>query len=83
MAFKAKKKSFINTIPISKSGFLIDGFSYGGNSGSPVFTANDFQGAGKLAGMIYGHIPSNEGYNSGLAMALSADIFFEVINLFD
>jgi len=36
--------------------FLVDGFSYGGNSGGPVFSIPNSESAGKLLGMVFGHL---------------------------
>ncbi|MEO5892485.1 MAG: serine protease [Ferruginibacter sp.] len=36
--------------------FLVDGFSYGGNSGSPVFSIPNSESSGKLIGMVFGHL---------------------------
>lgn len=36
--------------------FLVDGFSYGGNSGSPVFSIPDGESEGKFLGMVIGHL---------------------------
>jgi hypothetical protein len=49
--------------------FLLDAFSYGGNSGSPIFTKGDVYGQEqKLIGMIRGHYPGGDD-NYGLAIA--------------
>ncbi len=36
--------------------FLVDGFSYGGNSGSPIFSVPDSESPGKFLGMVIGHL---------------------------
>ncbi|MEJ7588496.1 MAG: trypsin-like peptidase domain-containing protein [Ferruginibacter sp.] len=36
--------------------FLVDGFSYGGNSGSPIFSIPNSESEGKLIGMVFGHL---------------------------
>ncbi len=38
--------------------FLIDGFSFGGNSGSPVFSVPPFEEY-KLIGMVTGHLSND------------------------
>lgn len=36
--------------------FLVDGFSYGGNSGSPIFSVPNSESPGKFLGMVIGHL---------------------------
>ncbi|MEP7108486.1 MAG: serine protease [Ferruginibacter sp.] len=36
--------------------FLVDGFSYAGNSGSPIFSVPNSESKGKLLGMVIGHL---------------------------
>ena len=36
--------------------FLVDGFSYGGNSGSPIFSVPNAESGGKFLGMVIGHL---------------------------
>jgi hypothetical protein len=61
--------------------FLLDAFSYGGNSGSPVFLKPSTEGSVPyLIGMINGHL--NDPYsnsNMGLAKCISIDKIMEVI----
>ena len=35
---------------------LVDGFSYGGNSGSPIFSIPNIEYQGKFIGMVFGHL---------------------------
>ncbi len=70
--------------------FLIDGFAWEGNSGSPVLspihspeivmykTRERF----KLSGIIFAYVPTSDSINSGLAIALPAKRITEVIDLF-
>ncbi len=60
--------------------FLLDAFSYSGNSGSPIFTINDGQNLTYLIGIVAGHLPSENSDNSGLARCIWID---EVVLLFD
>lgn len=64
----------------ASSEFLIDAFSYGGNSGSPVFTQTDLiNPQSYLIGMIVGHLPSEKSDNNGLARAIWVDDIIEII----
>lgn len=69
--------------------FLLDAFSYGGNSGSPIFTSRKPFGEGPyLIGMVIGHLgeivevdengPELKG-NSGLARCLWMDDILKVV----
>ena len=44
--------------------FLVDGFSYSGNSGSPIFSIPDATSEGKFIGMVIGHLNSEVEVNS-------------------
>jgi hypothetical protein len=60
VSYKSFESTWIGDIIIDSSMFLIDGFSFGGNSGSPVLTRfTPFTKTKKamLAGIISGHIP--------------------------
>ena len=35
---------------------MVDGFSYGGNSGSPIFSVPNAESGGKFLGMVIGHL---------------------------
>jgi S1-C subfamily serine protease len=48
--------------PIDSAMFLIDGFSFPGNSGSPVLTRVTASDKGRLVGIVTGHIPLNHQY---------------------
>jgi len=52
--------------------FLLDAFSYGGNSGSPIFTKSDANGRSKFIGIVSGYLGvKNE--NFGLAKCIWVD----------
>jgi len=60
--------------------FLLDAFSYGGNSGSPVFTKRSFSRKGPLlVGMVIGHLGVDI-TNFGLVRCVWFDDIEEVIN---
>ena len=63
--------------------FLLDAFSYGGNSGSPVFTINDIQNKSYLIGMVLGHLPSENSENIGLAKCIWIDNILELIERYN
>jgi len=70
--------------------FLIDSFSYGGNSGSPVFARNIGNRGPFLIGIVCGHLGEelneqnmSSGGNSGLAKCLFMDDVFTLIRSFD
>lgn len=63
--------------------FLLDAFSYGGNSGSPIFTLNDFQNKSYLIGMVLGHLPSEKSENIGLARCIWVDDIIRLIEKYD
>jgi len=54
--------------------FLVDGFSYGGNSGSPVFSVPNAESAGKLIGMIFGHLNDQVEINSTISDTMDVKI---------
>lgn len=58
--------------------FLLDAFSYSGNSGSPVFTKNDIQNQTYLIGIVAGHLPSDKSDNVGLARCIWSDKIIEL-----
>jgi hypothetical protein len=57
--------------------FLLDAFSMGGNSGSPIYT--NMGGIAFYIGMIFGHWESNNNNNIGLARCYWADDVLEVV----
>jgi len=59
--------------------FLLDAFSYNGNSGSPVFTQSDMQNKSYLIGIVAGHLPSDKSDNVGLARCIWVDHIMELI----
>lgn len=63
--------------------FLLDAFSYGGNSGSPIFTINDFQNNSYFIGMVLGHLPSETSENIGIAKCIWSDKIVELIEKYD
>lgn len=52
------RKGIISWMPSDGDVFLIDGFSFGGNSGSPVFSVPPFEEY-KLIGMVTGHLSND------------------------
>ena len=69
----AWKSSYDNT-------FLLDAFSYTGNSGSPIFTSTEMYSTPYLIGIIRGHLPSEKSENIGLAVCTWTDEIFKLIN---
>lgn len=65
--------------------FLIDGFSYGGNSGGPLLKVGGGEGLPDfyLIGMVIGHFSDGDGLNTGLARVLKSDQILEVVELLD
>lgn len=63
--------------------FLLDAFSYGGNSGSPIFTINDFQNKSYLIGIVLGHLPSEKSDNMGLARCIWMDDIIGLIETYN
>jgi hypothetical protein len=60
--------------------FLLDAFSYNGNSGSPIFaTLSDFPNQTCLIGIVAGHLPSENSDNVGLARCIWSDKIIELI----
>jgi len=63
-----------------KNEFLLDAFSYGGNSGSPIFTKVSLTKRGPfLIGMIFGHL-GIENENFGLARCVWVDDILQVVD---
>lgn len=51
------RRGLISWVSESSSDFLMDGFSFGGNSGSPIFSTISFSNTtSKLLGMVTGHL---------------------------
>jgi len=67
--------------PDSKE-FLLDAFSYSGNSGSPVFIQADLYNKPLLIGMVFGHLPSTISDNMGLARCVWIDDILDTIKKF-
>jgi len=63
--------------------FLLDALSYGGNSGSPIFTISDFQNKSYLIGMVLGHLPSEKSDNIGLARCIWMDDILGLVEKYD
>lgn len=64
--------------------FLLDAFSFTGNSGSPIFTKSGvFEGNNYLIGMTIGHLGQDERNNIGLARCLWIDDIITVIDKFN
>lgn len=65
--------------------FLLDGFSYSGNSGSPVFSAADYDNGMKLIGIVAGHLKNpfvvddKVDINHGLVRCVWIDNVLELI----
>lgn len=63
--------------------FLLDAFSYTGNSGSPIFSeANIFGAQPSLIGIVFGHLGEGQFVNFGLARCLWSDDILELIKKF-
>jgi hypothetical protein len=60
--------------------FLIDAFSYSGNSGSPVIAFNKSQTKPYLIGIVVGHLPSDSSDNMGLAKCIWFDEVFKLLD---
>jgi hypothetical protein len=94
VSFKSFELTNIGEQIIDSSMFLIDGFSFGGNSGSPVLTKATFlDPKATLIGIISGHVPLYNKkvigadtiafeQNTGLAIAICADRIRETLELF-
>ena len=65
------------------SEFLLDAFSYGGNSGSPIFTLSDIQNRTYLIGMVTGHLPSEKSENIGLAKCIWVDDIMKLVEKYN
>ncbi|HRO47670.1 serine protease [Agriterribacter sp.] len=66
----------------TKKEFLLDAFSYPGNSGSPVYSETGVFGKKPgLIGIVYGHLgqPGKDGSNFGLARCYWVDEILELI----
>ena len=63
--------------------FLLDAFSYGGNSGSPIFTLSDIQNRTYLIGMVIGHLPSEQSDNIGLARCIWIDDIMKLVEKYN
>ncbi len=73
------RSGIIAWVSDSNKEFLLDSFSYGGNSGSPVFTKRTFNQPGPmLIGMVTGHL-GPEVENFGLAKCLWIDDIQDVV----
>lgn len=57
VSYKAFELTLIGHTYIDSAMFLIDGFSFGGNSGSPVLTRATPRTKASLIGIIKGHVP--------------------------
>jgi hypothetical protein len=57
VSYKAEEPTVINNTLLTYGQFLIDGFSYGGNSGSPVITSCGPDSSARLVGIVVGHVP--------------------------
>ena len=59
--------------------FLLDAFSYPGNSGSPVITISDIQNRTYIIGIVSGHLSATGNDNIGLANCVWMDDIIELI----
>jgi hypothetical protein len=73
------RKGCVAWISESDNRFLLDAFSYSGNSGSPIFTVNDLRNKPYLIGIVSGHLPSEESDNIGLANCIWMDEIYKLI----
>jgi S1-C subfamily serine protease len=75
----------ISWVSENKDIFLLDAFSYGGNSGSPVFTKMSSLSSERnqpyLIGMVTGHIISPGNENIGLATCVSIQKIKELLGI--
>ena len=95
VSYKSFELTLIGESIIDSAMFLIDGFSFGGNSGSPVLTRVGNTKA-MLVGIIKGHVPDFQTkilkgehpdtitfeQNAGLAIVISADRIKETLEQF-
>lgn len=75
----------ISWVSENKDIFLLDAFSYGGNSGSPIFTKMSALSSERnkpyLVGMVTGHIVSPGNENIGLATCVSIQKIKELLKM--
>jgi hypothetical protein len=75
----------ISWVSENKDIFLLDAFSYGGNSGSPIFTKMNALSSERkrpyLVGMVTGHIVSSGNENIGLATCVSIQKIKELLEM--
>ncbi len=79
------RQGIISLITEDQSEFLIDAFSYGGNSGGPVFKLGNPRKGKKgftLIGIITGHLNMKEG-NMGLATCFSINKILELVEIIE
>jgi len=93
ISFKSNETLSIKTRGVNRvvagGVFLIDGFAWEGNSGSPVVSpgyvlpelGNKYIPYG-LLGIVFAYVPTYNSANSGLAIALPCDRIREVLDLF-
>ena len=65
---------------IKSNEYLVDAFSYSGNSGSPIFTKNSITSSTYFIGMVLGHLPSPASDNMGLARCIWSDDIFNIVD---
>lgn len=93
VSYKSLELTRIGDAIIDSAMFLIDGFSFAGNSGSPLLTRATSQTKAKLIGIIRGHVRNMEQHvvgpdtitfeqNTGLAIAECADRIRETLEQF-
>lgn len=68
------RKGIISWTSENADMFLVDGLSYGGNSGSPVFSIPEGNTEGKFLGMVVGHLNDEVEINNMNADTLKKDI---------
>ncbi|MGH8003184.1 MAG: hypothetical protein ACRECJ_00455 [Limisphaerales bacterium] len=96
-SYKTYGVTFIGADTIPRNVFLIDGLSFGGNSGSPVLTRATMDSRANLVGIVYGHVPFAEdvinlvtqksmglavSVNTGLVKAFPAERISETVEQF-
>ena len=96
VSYKSLELTYVGDATVDSAEFLIDGFSFGGNSGSPVLTRVTSGRKSALVGIVKGHVPLNYRsiiekagpdtvsfeQNTGLAIAICADRIRETLEQF-
>ncbi|MCX8472635.1 MAG: serine protease, partial [Sediminibacterium sp.] len=69
-------------LPMNKNYFLLDAFSYGGNSGSPIFRKTTGSSYSYILGMVRGHFTDEKNDNIGLAICVYMDDIMKIVEKF-